>query len=183
MKIIYSLLRLIGLVGISVFSINACSTMSASSVSDISIEVEIAPKANFNGYNSYTWIEGASIMYDPMGQWEPPGFDADAEVVFLIDRELRAKGMSESSSNPDILIGFAAGIDMAKVEYKENPEKNFKSLEAAPEGAIVILMVDADTDVIIWAGTATADIQGNTDLNIKKRLDYVVTQMLKKLPK
>ena len=58
---------------------------------DIRVETEADPKANLAGYSCYTWLGSAAIIYDPEGQWEPPEFDMDNEIRFLIDRELAAR--------------------------------------------------------------------------------------------
>ena len=68
---------------------------------DIKVDAQADPKANFSGYKSYAWLGSAAIVNDAFGQWEPPNFDADAEIKYLIDRELRKRGMSEDSANPD----------------------------------------------------------------------------------
>ncbi|RDH82888.1 MAG: hypothetical protein DIZ80_11510 [endosymbiont of Galathealinum brachiosum] len=165
-------------------SLNGCSTMgSSASNNDIKFETEIDPKANFKGYKTYSWMGSASIMNDPTAQWKAPGFDANAEIKFLIDSQLRSKGMTEAARKPDVIIGYALGINMTNIEYKSNPDKSFKTLEAAPKGALVILMIDADTGVVIWASTAKADIQGNTGDTAKNRLAYAVKSMLGSLPK
>jgi len=165
------------------FALNACSTMNSTSNSDIKFETDIDPKANFKGYKSYMWMGSASIMNDPDNQWVAPGFDANAEIKLLIDNQLRSRGMSETSQNPDVIIGYALGINMANIEYKENPDKSFKTLEAAPKGALIILMVDAQTGVVIWASSARADIKGHTGDTAKQRLAYAVKSMLGSLPK
>ena len=165
-------------------SLNACSTMYPSaSNNDITFETEVDPKANFKGYKTYSWMGSASIMNDPTGQWKAPDFDANAEIKFLIDSELRSKSMTEAAQKPDVIIGYALGINMTNIQYKANPDKSFKTLEAAPKGALVILMIDADTGVVIWASTAKADIQGNTGDVAKARLAYAVKSMLGSLPK
>jgi hypothetical protein len=151
---------------------------------DIQIEAEADPKANFKGYKSYAWLGSAAIVFDSVGQWEPPQFDADAEITFLIDRELRKRGIVESSVNPDMLVAFAAGIDMDSLEIKVDPKSEIATLENVPQGALVIALVDAETGVAIWAGLATADVQQQpSQETVKKRLDYAVTSMLKKLPR
>lgn len=168
---------------ILLFTMNACSTMNSSSNSDMTFETDIDPKANFKGYKSYMWMGTASIMNDPEKAWVAPGFDANAEIKLLIDNELRRKDMSETSTTPDVLVGYALGVNMANIEYKENPDKSFKTLESAPKGALIILMVDAQTGVVIWASSAKADIKGNTGEAAKQRLVFAVKSMLGSLPK
>ena len=151
---------------------------------DIQVKTETAPKADISGYTSYTWLGSASILYDPEGQWEQPDFDADAEIKFLIDRELREHGMAESSTNPDVIVAFAAGIDMSTMEIKTDPESELKTLENVPSGALTVILIDAQTRLAIWGGVATGEVQQNPDQEVtKKRLDYAVTQMFKQLKK
>ncbi|MGI9569288.1 MAG: DUF4136 domain-containing protein, partial [Desulfobulbia bacterium] len=143
---------------------------------------ETDPKANISGYTSYAWLGSATIRYDPEGQWEPPEFDADSEIKFLIDRELRDHGMAETSSNPDLIVAFAAGIDMSTMEIKTDPESELKTLENVPSGALSVVLIDAQTGLAIWVGQATGEVQQNPDQEVtKKRLDYAVTQMFKEL--
>lgn len=159
-------------------------TGCASSVTnDIKVDADSDPKANLAGYKSYTWLGSAAIVFDDKGQWEPPEFDADAEIKFLIDRELREHGMAENSVNPDLIVAFAAGIDMDSMELKTNPEDDLEVLENVPVGALTVILIDAETGFAIWAGVATAEIQENpTQETTKKRLDYAVSQMFAKLP-
>jgi hypothetical protein len=157
----------------------------ASSVTkDIIVDAEADPRIKFTGYSSYTWLGSAAIVYDPEGRWEPPQFDADAEIKFQIDRALRERGMVEDSVDPDLIVAFAAGIDMSSMEIDIDPESNLTTLENVPLGALTVILVDARTGLAIWAGIATAEIQENPDQEtIKKRLEYAVKSMFKKLPK
>ena len=154
----------------------------ASVTKDIMVDTDVDPKANFAGYAIYTWLGSAAIVYDPEGKWESPRFDADAEIRFLIDRELRASGMTESSTNPDLIIAYAAGIDMASMEIKIDPESKLEALMNVPMGALTVVLVDANTGLAIWGGVATAEIQESPSQEvIKKRLDYAVSSMFKNL--
>jgi len=158
-----------------------CATIDTS---DIKIDSAADPTVKFSGYTSYAWLGSASILYDPAGQWEPPGFDADAEISFLIDGELRQRGLSENSANPDLIVAFAAGVDMAAIIEKIDPDSKVASLENVPEGGLVVVLIDAYTGVPVWVGIATAEIQQNSDQDtIKQRLQYAVSSMFKEIPK
>ncbi len=156
---------------------------ASTSTQDIMVETDSDPKANLSGYKSYAWLGAAAIVFDEEGQWEPPQFDADAEIKFLIDRELRDHGMTEDSVNPDLVVAFAAGIDMDTIDLKTDPESGLEALENVPSGALLVVLIDADTGLAIWAGVATAEIQENpTPESTKARLDYAVSQMFSQLP-
>lgn len=158
-----------------------CATVP---VDDIKLKSKADPKANFNGYTTFAWLGSASILNDPNGKWEPPGFDADAEIKFLIDRELRKRGMSKNSANPDLLVAFAAGVNMDSLELMVDPETHAEIKENLPKGGLLIAFVDPDTGFVIWLGMAKAEVQQNIDQEtIKARLDYTVKKLIKKIPK
>jgi hypothetical protein len=158
-------------------------TGCASVTSDIVVEAEADPTVKFSGFKTYAWLGSASILYDPAGKWEPPEFDADAEIKFLIDNELRARGMSEDTVNPGLIVAFAAGVDMAAMRDELDSDSNITALKNVPEGALTVVMIDSHTGMAIWAGLATADISENPDSEvIKKRLAYAVSTMFKQLP-
>lgn len=156
--------------------IMGCSTLTQ----DIEVDAEADPKANLAGYKTYAWLGSAAILYDPRGKWEPPQFDADAEIKFLIDRELRKRGIKEVAVNPDMIVGFAAGIDMEALELVEDKETKLQMLENVPTGSLVIVLIDGTTGNPVWAGAAVANVQQEiSSEDVRKRLDYAVTQMFK----
>ena len=63
---------------------------------DIKVDSETRSGADLVGYKTYAWIGSAQIVNDPRGQWEPPPLDADAEIRWLIDRELRKRAATLS---------------------------------------------------------------------------------------
>ena len=169
----------IGLVILILFA--GCASVQTK---DIKIDTQADPSANFSGYKTYAWLGAAAIVNDPYGQWEPPQFDADAEIIFLIERELRKRGMSQNSTNPDLIVAFAAGIDMDALGLKTNPQTESQMLANIPRGGLAVVLADSATGYAVWVGTATAELQENPDTQtVKARLDYAVTQMFKKLPK
>jgi hypothetical protein len=162
------------------------SSCASTPTKDIVIDAQADPKANFSGYKTYAWFGLAAIINDPYGQWEPPAFDADAEIKYLIDRELRKRGMSQSSPfvNPDVIVVFAAGIDMNTLELKVGTESKIDILANVPQGGLVVVLVDGQSGFVIWAGAATAELQQSPSAKtVKARLDYAVTQLFRKLPK
>ena len=156
-----------------------CSSVTG----DIQIETEVDPKVNLAGYSTYSWLGSAAIVYDPEGKWEPPQFDADAEIRSLIKRELAAHGMSESADNPDMIVAYAAGIDMTMMDMVITPESKLVKLANVPMGALAIILMEARTGQALWGGIATAEVQQDPSQEvIKKRLDYAGSSMFKKLP-
>lgn len=162
-------------------AVTGCNTVP---VQDIEVYGEADPKADFSGYKTYGWLGTATIINDSYGQWEPPAFDADWEIKYLIDRELRKRKMSETSYQPDVIVGFVAGLDMDVLELKLDPQLKLDILESVPQGGLVVALTDSQTGYVIWAGAAHANIQTEPDTKMAKgRLDYAITKMFKEMPK
>lgn len=160
----------------SAFFISSCATLTQ----DINVETHADPGVDFNTYKSYAWVGSAQIVFDPIGQWEQPTLDTDEEVKFNINRELRNKGILEVQSDPDLLVAFAAGIDMTVLELKEDPESKKEVLTNVPKAALVIALIDAKTGYTVWLGFAEAEVQKQQSIeNIRKRIDYAVTEIFK----
>ena len=162
---------------VTAWFVTGCSTFPKD---DITVESEANPKVNFSGYKTYAWLGSVAILNDAHGQWEPAAFDADAEIKFLIDRELRKRGIKEVAARPDLIVGFAAGIDMEALELKENKETQLQVLKNVPTGSLVVVLIDGVTGNPVWASAAVANVQQEISSDdVRKRLDYAVTQMFK----
>lgn len=152
--------------------------------SDIAVQTEADPKCSFSGYKTYAWLGSAAILNDPEGQWEPPGFDADMEIKFLIDQQLRARGMLETTDAPDMIVGFAAGIDMVALKLKPDPETDLTLLETRPKGGLLVTLIDSESGFVVWVGAAEGDAAAKPDTDTAKaRLAYAVKSLFKQLPK
>ncbi len=169
------ILLIVGIVSGS-FLLSSCATLTQ----DINVETHVDPAVDFNTFKSYAWVGSAQIVFDPIGQWEQPTLDTDEEVKFNINRELRNKGLIEVKSEPDLLVAFAAGIDMTFLELKEDPESKKEVLTNVPKAALVIALIDADTGYTVWLGFAEGDVQEQQSIeNIRTRIDYAVTEIFK----
>ena len=160
--------------------VTGCSTFPKD---DITVESEANPKVNFSGYKTYAWLAAIGIVEDADGVWEPPKFDADGEIQFLINEALRNRGMSEVNKDPDIYVAYALGVDMDSLEIKTDPETKLESLENVPQAGLVVMMLDADTGFVNWVSVATGEMKNLEPEIQKKRLGYVVNTMFKGLPK
>jgi hypothetical protein len=159
----------------------ACATTPTG---DISVDAEADPKARFSGFKTYAWLAAAEIVFDPEGQWEPRNVDIDAEVQLMISNELSKRGIAEVSSSPDMLVAYAAGVDMTTLGLKENPETREKLLANIPSAALVVALIDADTGYVIWIGEAVGEVQQQADeATVRARIDYAISEMFRLLPK
>ena len=154
--------------------LGACATPTG----DIEVTSETAPGVDLASYKSFAWVASAEIINDPYGNWEPQDFDADAEIRFLLLKELRAKGLVESNRNPDLLLVFAAGVNMENFDIVYDPKSEMSTLKDAPKGALLVVMIDPATRHPVWVGAARGDAKGGrSSEEIRKRIAYAIRKM------
>ncbi len=159
---------------LSLLATSSCATLT----DDIEVETHANPDVNYNSYKTYAWAGSAQIIFDPVGQWEQPTLDTDEEVKFVINRELRARGLHQVTNHPDLLVAFAAGIDTTILELKENPSNDKKIMANVPKAALLIALVDANTGYTVWVGYAVGEAQQQQTIeSIRTRIDYAVKEI------
>ena len=166
---------------IAILSLGACATPLTK---NINIDAEAEPGVDFTAYRTYAWLATAQILNDPDGQWEPRGLDADAEIQFLVNQQLRKRGITQAATDPDMYVAYIAGVDMAAVKWKKDPTTKLDVLKNEPAGALALILLDATTGNPIWGAVASDNVQGTSTVDdTRKRLDYAVSKMFKRLPK
>ena len=169
---------------LSFLAVMLLATGCASITEDIKVDTDVHPKADLKAYETFAWVASAEVVYDPQGQWELPQFDTDAEILWLIRRELRRRDLTEVNVNPNLLVGFATGINMAALKLKRNSDTRLETLENVPKAALVVVLIDADTGLPVWVGRAKGELQEEASNEVvRKRLDYAVKQMFKQMPR
>ena len=156
----------------------------ASVTSDIIVDAKTAPTVDLNGYKTYAWLGKAALLKDPDKKWQPPKMNIAGDIKYLIDRELRKRNIYSSVSNPELAVVFFLGVDMEAMKLKMDPQTKAEILKNIPAAALVIALIDTKTKLVVWMGKATAELQENPDDEVvRERLDYAVTEMMKKMPR
>jgi hypothetical protein len=156
----------------------------ASPFKDVRVETQANPKVNFDGYRSYAWGVAAALVRDPNREWAPPNLDIAGEIKFLVNRELRAKGMTEVFDSPDVLVIYAVGVDMKALDVVDDPKDDSVQFKEVPKGGLMVILADPESRSVMWVGSAVADIMEEPTAELgEKRLDYAVKKMFKNLPR
>ena len=158
----------------TVLATSSCATLT----DDIEVESHANPDVDYRAYKTYAWLGSAQIIFDPVGQWEQPNLDTDEEVKYVINRELRARGLHQVTNQPDLLVAFAAGIDTTLLELKDNPNNTKKIVTNVPKAALLVALIDANTGYTVWLGYAVGNAQQQQSIeSIRKRIDYAVKEI------
>ncbi len=173
---------LVGLAALALIA-PACRSVDPD-LSDIQIEASANPKVQFTGYSTYAWAAAGAAIRDPEGEWTPTDLDVGAEIVQLVNRELRDRGMTEVVRDPDVLVIYGVGVDMQALQVVVDEESGMESTVQTPKGGVVVVLADPESRRLMWVGTAEGDLKEdpNPEL-VRKRLDHGVVEMFKRFPR
>ena len=139
---------------------------------------------NLASYKSYSWSKNVEIIKDPHGKIVPVAFDVDKEIRRLIDARLRDKGMTYTNDTPDAYVHYVVRVNMEEQEemmrrvFGDNAD--FNNLTA---GSLLIALIDAETNITIWAGGAVAQtLPERTDEKVRARLAAAVEKIFAQYP-
>lgn len=144
---------------------------------DIQVETLKSEKVNLDAYKTYELVEGSGIIE---GAQRTDNMDINAEMQHIITTELIKKGKTPVTKDPDFYLAYLAGTDMEAVKEKLD-EDGKKTIEKAPEAAMILMIIDAETGMIIAISTAEGDAKNLPAEETKKRLSFAIKKMLSDL--
>ena len=161
--------------------VTGCTT--GPSFPDITVETAANPKVDLTGYSTYAWAGAAAVIRDPERNWTPSDLDVGAEIVQLVNTELRAAGMSEVAVEPEVLALYAVGVDMKNLDLVVDPEDESERFEEIPRGGLMVILADPETRQVIWVGAAVADMLEEPDRELtQQRLGFAIGEMFNNFP-
>jgi len=170
MKLIAYVLLVIGL-----FTFSGCN----STTKDIQVEAHTAEKVNLDGYKRYGWLAAANIIIDDNAQYKGRNFSVNAFIQSKISKELLTANKIEDDSNPDFYVSYVVGVNMDALKAKVD-DKGKEYLENIPKTALAVLLIDANTQEIIWAASAEAQTKKeHTDKESQERISFAIEKMFK----
>jgi hypothetical protein len=129
------------------------------------------------GYKTYQIVEGSGIVDDTKSSATA---NINTDMREIMNTELAKKGKTKVSENPDFYVAYAAGKDVEAVTMKLDADGK-ATIEARPEAAILLVLVDAQTGQIIAISEAEGKAKDLSPEDTKKRLTYAIRKMLEGL--
>jgi hypothetical protein len=170
-----STFRLAGLFTLAV-AITGCASTNVSSY--------VARGVDLRAHRTYNW---ASVEPRSTGD---PRLDNnrffEERVQEAVDKQLANRGF-EKTASPRFLVRYHAS--MTQEIYVSGIELNGECEECRPEvydeGTLLIDLLDAETDRLLWRGWAKGSIDGVVDDQewMEQRIDEAVARIMRELPR
>lgn len=139
------------------------------------IRVQWDRKADFTRYQSFAWIDGTAAV-DP---------EVNRILVESIENELSVRGIFPDENEPDLHVVYhASAREEFQVEggYRRDWESSGGlTVDSHVAGTLVLDLVDARENRIVWRAIATATVSGNPK-KARGRIPSVVQKMFADFP-
>jgi hypothetical protein len=139
------------------------------------VRVQWERGTDFSKYQTYAWLEGTRALDD----------EADALIVNTVDGQLGVNGIFPDEAEPDLYVVYHASRDESfevtggyRLDWKDARAVTANSHVA---GTLVIDLVDAEENQLVWRGVATASITQDRRKDRKTVVD-AMEKMFAKFP-
>ncbi len=154
----------------------------------VTVKETFDKQTDFSQYKTYCWMAGCDFNFT--GPSYLNDSTAKENIRKAIEAEMKAKGLTLSTDNPDLLVGFTITVkdEQAIVYHRAEDTPIFiKPLDLDKEvinylkGSLIIGMADARESRMVWQSHVSAYMELKPDLseaNIRKG----IKQALKNYP-
>ncbi|HEX9581246.1 MAG TPA: DUF4136 domain-containing protein [Gemmatimonadales bacterium] len=170
-------------------TLSAATAVLVTACAGLMANADFDPATNFGAYQTYAWAPRDAL---PTGD---PRLDAnpffDARVRSAVDTELAARGFTQSASGPGLLVHYHASVRERLDVYRVDREAGYSSgygerdnVTVYEEGTLLVDLVDAASNRVIWRGWALSDIGGVIDNpeRMEQRILESTRKMFEKFP-
>ncbi len=145
---------------ITTFVTTACLALVGTLAFAQSVTYDFDKTANFSQFRTYAWVRGMNLDDELNHQ----------RIVRAIEGQLAAKGFAKADrqANPDVLVAYHASFDTTLqitgfssgwggYRFAGSRSGSARADEILV-GTLVVDIVNAKTEAIVWRGTASRDI-------------------------
>lgn len=157
------------------------------------IRSNMDPNADFNSFQTFGFVEPLAT--------DREGFQSliSQQLVASAERELIARGLLRTDTNPQLLINFSANLDQRlrirqvptspgglnrnrRGFYSTWPMYNQTEISQYTKGTVGIDVIDASKRQLIWEGFALGRVTQSTMDNIDPVLNDAVVEIFREFP-
>ncbi len=148
------------------------------------VHQDFDPTANFGQHRTYHWYttEVAGLEHQ-LDNRERIG----RSVKLAVESALLQRGMSPTTESPDVLVAYYVSVggqqgldsdNASSIGYGFTGIPNFKDTNAYSAGTLVIDLVQANSNELIWRGWAEAEINPDSlvEADITRAVNYILAQ-------
>jgi hypothetical protein len=170
------------------------AALVATGCSSISVRQDYDTQADFVAYKTYAWIQQPTTAVGNARAAQQMNTLLDKRIKDAVNAQLAAKGMTLVTENPDVLVMYYTGIDN-KIEVQDYgytyPRYGYGGWYGGGqvdvyeynEGTLIVDLIDAKSDQLVWRGTATKVIDETASAQEREaNLNEVISKLFAQYP-
>jgi Domain of unknown function (DUF4136) len=178
---------------IPVFLVGAVALVACSTLPAMKVETNHDPAAatQLRNYRTYRVLQASSY-----GSVDDVALGA--AVVHSVDETLSGKGYRQETSRPDFLVKWHVSVgsrqrtttmeaptfrDVGPTPPSAGPSVPVMVTREYREGTLILDVVDAGSDTVVWRGSAQAELAGPVEPKTRgARIQKAVSKILERFP-
>ncbi len=130
---------------------------------------------DFSKYRTYCWVASDPVAPTQRGA-------NDAKIRSAIVEVLNSKGFLYQEEGPvDLLVDyFGVGRDKTELSFQPYDSGSYSSARVVTEGTLMVDIVDAKKELLLWRGWATETIRGSEEFD--RKLRQALSKMFENFP-
>jgi hypothetical protein len=162
------------------------------------VQTVVAPEAGLDGLRTFRVVLASSYLGDVLPGETSPAFlnsTTERELGKEIAAQLERRGYAANDASPDVLVEYGTAVkeELDPTDWSFNylwrpedwrgwgPGANDATPAEYAHGAVVIDVVDARTNQLLWRGHEAADPTGDPRVTMRG-LDHAVAAILDRFP-
>jgi Domain of unknown function (DUF4136) len=143
---------------------------------------------DLSSYSSYNWkqLDRKESVQNPLYDNELN----DKRIKTAVDKAMKKKGYQIITESPELYVHYHIVIEDKSVVIRESDIHNYSTYWLGldmnayqyKEGSLIIDLMDAKTDALVWRGWAVTILEDLNPENVEKRLDRTIQRIFEGLP-
>ena len=153
----------------------------------IKVTYDVDRAFNFSGVKTFDWLE-PDVSKDRLYRNINPG--RTAAIKSMVKRQLKAKGITQQSTDPDLYLLFYADAVTGSSTQSTSGDYSFgvgsggstpSSTKAYVKGGLVFEAYDPATDKAVWRGRSKTKVS-DSSTEISEKIIQVIDKTFKQFP-
>ena len=152
----------------------------------LTVKDDYDPEIQFDRIYTWYWLKDSPTQL-AVAEADQATREVDSMVRRVIEDEMMKKGLTRVETNPDIEVTYHIGLtgEYGSINWDRNYLEQVKNAEVykSSGGVIIVDVIDARTDRLIWRGTGTGAVNVDpTPEMVQKNVTRAIKKIMDKFP-
>ncbi len=167
-----------------------CAVLLAAGCSSVSVSHDFDSQVDFANLRTYSWITAPESTSESVQKELQTNSLIESRVKKAVNRQLAAKGLRETTQDPDFLVAFHTGVQDKTDVQSWGYGYGYWGMRGGgvstihyQEGTLILDFIDPKSNNLIWRGTGKKVVsERTTPEKSEKEINEAVEKILAKYP-